>query len=75
MTTSILVLVLHLISPDREPSLGGGPAVICCHFEGANNVCAMPGSGGCEAGDKAVLCRYGAWSDPESGAAECLPGS
>jgi hypothetical protein len=52
----------------------GGDNIICCHTAAdGNSVCSLPSADGCESGDKAVVCRYGVWSDPESGVAECVP--
>lgn len=67
MNTVITSIILSFL-------LGGGQDIICCQLdESGNNSCTLPGPDGCDSGEKAVVCRYGIWSDPESGAAECVP--
>jgi hypothetical protein len=75
-TQALAIILAFAASVVMGSSGGGGPGtIICCHAApDGNTVCNLPNSNGCESGDKAIICRYGAWSDPDGGAAECLPG-
>lgn len=69
MTTTIVSTILSLYVQMMSSD------IICCATAPDGNMkCHLPSiDGQCDSGDKAVVCRYGVWSDKESGAAECIP--
>jgi hypothetical protein len=75
MNTTLVAILLQLVQPQpSETPCGGSENVICCGVdENGNMDCHPAGTDGCESGEKAVVCRYGFWSDPISGTAECWP--
>jgi hypothetical protein len=72
-TSTLLSIIIAIMLAPPSPA-GGDGNVICCGFdENGNNVCYPAGASGCGSGEKAVVCRYGFWTDPDSGIAECWP--
>lgn len=67
MIALLLSIVLGGSTPPSSSNL------ICCHYAPDGNlVCKLPVEGQCASGDKAIVCRWGVWSDP-GGYAECNP--
>lgn len=69
-----IIIILTTLFP-AHVATGNPDNLICCSYAADGNLnCHLPTADGCESGEKAVVCRYGVWTDAESGYAECIPG-